>query len=60
MTVIDPICKMQIDENTAAGKSAYNGKTFYFCAISCKRKFDNNPEKYSSQDNLPPIHMEEK
>jgi len=43
---IDPVCKMQVDENKAAGKSEYNGKTYYFCAPGCKRKFDAEPEKY--------------
>ena len=43
---IDPVCKMQVDENKAAGKSEYNGKTYYFCAPVCKRKFDADPEKY--------------
>jgi len=28
------------------GTSEYQGKTYYFCAVSCKRKFDENPEKY--------------
>ena len=44
--VTDPVCKMTIDESKAAGKSEYNGKTYYFCAPSCKRKFDAEPEKY--------------
>jgi YHS domain-containing protein len=44
--VTDPVCKMQIDEKTAAGKSEYQGKTIYFCALGCKRKFDENPQKY--------------
>jgi YHS domain-containing protein len=44
--VTDPVCKMQIDENKAAAKSEYNGKTYYFCAPACKRKFDAEPEKY--------------
>jgi YHS domain-containing protein len=47
--VTDPVCKMQIDENTAAGKSDYKGKTYYFCAPVCKRKFDENPERYAGQ-----------
>jgi YHS domain-containing protein len=45
--VTDPVCKMQIDENTAAGKSEYQGKTYYFCALSCKRKFDESPQTYA-------------
>ena len=43
---VDPVCKMQVDEAKAAGKSEYNGKTYYFCAAGCKRKFDENPRQY--------------
>ena len=42
----DPVCKMQVDESKAAGKSEFNGKTYYFCASACKVKFDANPEHY--------------
>lgn len=44
--VTDPVCKMNIDEKKAAGKSDYKGQTYYFCALSCKQKFDKEPEKY--------------
>jgi YHS domain-containing protein len=44
----DPVCHMQIDESKAAGKSDYNGKTYYFCAVACKKKFDENPQKYAA------------
>ena len=43
---IDPVCKMQVDEAKAAATSEYNGKTYYFCAAVCKRKFDENPQQY--------------
>jgi len=43
---IDPVCKMQVDEKKNAGTSEYSGKTYYFRAAGCKRKFDENPEKY--------------
>ena len=42
----DPVCHMTIDEKTAAGTSEYKGKTYYFCALSCKTKFDANPQQY--------------
>ena len=45
-TVHDPVCHMDIDPNTAAGKSEYNGQTYYFCSLGCKKAFDENPEKY--------------
>ncbi|MBA4312128.1 MAG: YHS domain-containing protein [Chlorobiaceae bacterium] len=43
---IDPVCKMKVEQDTAPGKSQFNGKTYYFCAISCKKKFDADPKKY--------------
>jgi YHS domain-containing protein len=45
----DPVCGMDVDEKTAAGKSDYKGQTYYFCSPGCKRTFDQNPEKYAGQ-----------
>ncbi len=42
----DPVCGMDVDEKQAAATSTYKGKTYYFCAQSCKEKFDQSPEKY--------------
>jgi len=46
----DPVCKMQVDENSAAATSEYKGETYYFCALGCKASFDKEPEKYLSAD----------
>ena len=43
-TVHDPVCHMDIDPQSAAGSSAYQGETYYFCAPGCKRDFDEDPE----------------
>jgi len=43
---IDPVCKMQVDESSAAATSDYKGETYYFCALGCKAFFDKEPEKY--------------
>lgn len=43
---IDPVCGMEVEEKSAAGKSEYKGKTYYFCAPGCKSAFDKDPEKY--------------
>jgi Cu+-exporting ATPase len=43
---IDPVCKMQVDEKKAAATSDYKGKKYYFCAVGCKKAFDQKPEKY--------------
>lgn len=45
----DPVCGMQVDEKTAAGKSEYQGKTYYFCSAGCKRTFDADPAKYAGK-----------
>jgi YHS domain-containing protein len=43
---IDPVCKMTVDEKSAKFTSVYKGKTYYFCAPGCKKKFDTTPEKF--------------
>ncbi len=43
--VKDPVCGMKIDKRTAKFKTEYKGETYYFCSLSCKKKFDENPEK---------------
>ncbi len=45
---IDPVCGMEVDEQSAAATSEYKGKTYYFCAPGCKAAFDKDPEKYLS------------
>ena len=42
-TVHDPVCHMDIDPNTAAGTSEYEGTTYYFCGRGCKMDFDEDP-----------------
>ena len=45
-TFKDPVCDMDVTPETAAGKSEYNGQTYYFCSLGCKKSFDKEPEKY--------------
>jgi len=42
----DPVCGMEVDANSAAGKSSYRGETYYFCSSSCHSRFDAHPEKF--------------
>jgi len=42
----DPVCKMEVQEAKATVSSEYKGKKYYFCAVGCKKAFDQNPEKY--------------
>ncbi|OGO29119.1 MAG: YHS domain-containing protein [Chloroflexi bacterium RBG_16_52_11] len=48
-TLKDPICGMDVTPGTAAGKSEYNGQTYYFCSLGCKKAFDKEPEKYAGK-----------
>lgn len=45
----DPVCGMQVDEKKAkaAGLTTqHSGKTYFFCAESCKHSFQDNPGRY--------------
>lgn len=46
----DPVCGMDVTPETAAGKSEYNGQTYYFCSPGCKKAFDKEPQKYVHAD----------
>jgi P-type Cu+ transporter len=44
---VDPVCGMKVDPARAAGQSSHGGRTYYFCARSCKEKFDREPQRYA-------------
>ncbi len=46
MNVIDPVCKMVLEDSQASFKSEYKGKTYYFCSLSDKKMFDKDPKRY--------------
>lgn len=50
---IDPVCKMTVDEATAAATSEYEGKMYYFCAPGCKVAFDADPQRYLGEPEAP-------
>ena len=45
----DPVCGMQVEEQTAAGKSEHDGETYYFCSPGCKERFDRDPARYAKK-----------
>ncbi len=45
-TARDPVCRMDVAVNKAVASSQYQGKTYYFCAVGCKKTFDQNPARY--------------
>jgi Cu+-exporting ATPase len=46
---VDPVCGMDVEPEKAAATSDYKGQTYYFCAEICKKKFDDDPEKYQAK-----------
>lgn len=42
----DPVCGMEVNPQQAAGKSEYQGQTYYFCSSSDKQQFEQNPQQY--------------
>ena len=47
-TFKDPVCDMDVDPATAAGKYEYQGTTYYFCNPRCLERFRAEPRKYLS------------
>ena len=54
---LDPVCGMTVDPKTAAGKSEYQGKTYYFCSLGCKAAFDKDPERFLNSKGHTHEHM---
>lgn len=45
---VDPVCGMPVDEERAAADgrvATHAGKTYYFCADDCKRRFIDDPKR---------------
>lgn len=46
----DLVCGMEVEEEKAAAKTEYQGKTYHFCAEACKQKFDATPEEFVKKE----------
>jgi P-type Cu+ transporter len=42
----DPICGMEVDPNSAAGKHEHNGQIYYFCSVHCLERFKLDPQQF--------------
>jgi class 3 adenylate cyclase len=43
---IDPVCRMAVDPDHAAGQLRHEGKLFFFCSLDCARQFAADPDRY--------------
>jgi len=42
----DPVCGMVVEPATARAHSDHAGRTYYFCSIRCRQKFEAEPARY--------------
>jgi Cu+-exporting ATPase len=54
----DPVCGMTVDPQNAAGSFTHDGKTYFFCALSCREKFSADPNRFLTSVSLPPIGVQ--
>jgi YHS domain-containing protein len=45
-TRVDPVCGMKVEAEETLNRTEYLDKTYYFCSLDCKHKFDQKPEQY--------------
>ena len=43
---IDPVCLMKVAPDKRDFTFTYKMRTYYFCAESCRKAFETNPDKY--------------
>lgn len=47
---VDPICRMPVEAERAAGEAEYEGRRYYFCSGGCREKFNEDPGRYAARD----------
>ena len=43
--MIDPVCGMAVEQETAAAAWDHEGTTYYFCSLGCFERFKEDPER---------------
>jgi class 3 adenylate cyclase/YHS domain-containing protein len=44
----DPVCRMAVDPDRAAGRLTYNGTAYFFCTLACAGEFAADPERFAA------------
>src|SRR5467141_1439753 len=50
--VIDPVCGMTVNKQTAAGVFAHQGETYFFCSTRCLERFRKDPDQFQKTPTL--------
>ena len=48
--MIDPVCGMTVEPETAAAAWEHGGTVYYFCSVSCMERFRGDPEHFLGLD----------
>ena len=51
--VVDPVCRMRISRDEAAGSLVHGGTTYSFCSTKCLEDFRANPTQYTQPAQAP-------
>lgn len=43
---VDPVCRMVVDPDRAAGRLLHDGEAFYFCSLTCAGQFAQQPGRF--------------
>jgi adenylate cyclase len=43
---VDPVCRMSVDPDRAAGRLMHEGTAYFFCTLACAGEFAREPERY--------------
>ncbi|HEV2813032.1 MAG TPA: adenylate/guanylate cyclase domain-containing protein [Solirubrobacteraceae bacterium] len=43
----DPVCRMAVDPERAAGRLVYEDTTYFFCTLACAGEFARDPERFA-------------
>ncbi|HEY0007835.1 MAG TPA: SCO family protein [Tepidisphaeraceae bacterium] len=43
---VDPVCEMDVSADAETPKAMHEGKTYYFCADVCRKRFEKDPVKF--------------
>jgi adenylate cyclase len=43
---VDPVCRMAVDPDRAAGRLMHDGTAYFFCSLACAGEFARDPERF--------------
>jgi Cu+-exporting ATPase len=48
--MIDPVCGMAVEPETAAAAWEHDGQTYFFCSVGCMERFREDPARFLAME----------